>query len=86
MVSSFLLVALNIDAILGEITPYQRRKKLDEMTKRKSLGDAYAATLSRMKAQPRSRSKLGMEVLLWVSHAERLQVSKSLLKKLQPIR
>ena len=69
--SSFLLVSLNIDAILGEITLHQRRKKLDEMTEGKGLGDAYAATLSRMKAQQRSRSKLGMEVLMWVSHAER---------------
>jgi len=69
--SSFLLVSLNIDAILDEITLHQRKKKLDEMTKGEGLGDAYAATLSRMKAQPRSRSKLGMEVLMWVSHAMR---------------
>ena len=71
MVSSFLLVSLNMDAILGEITLYRRKKKLDEMTKGEGLGDAYAATLSRMKAQQGSRSKLGMEVLMWVSHAER---------------
>jgi len=69
--SSFLLVALNVDASLGEITLHRRRKKLDEMTKGEGLGDAYAATLSRMDAQPRSRSKLGMQVLMWVSHAER---------------
>ena len=71
MISSFLLVSLNIDAILGEITLHQRRKKLDEMTKGEGLGDAYAATLSRVRAQQRSKSKLGMEVLMWVSHAER---------------
>jgi len=71
VVPSFLLVSLNIDAILDEVTPHRRRKKLDEMTKGESLGDAYAATLSRMKAQPRSRAKLGMDVLMWVSHAER---------------
>ena len=69
--SSFLLVALNIDAILGEITLTRRRRKLDEMTKGDGLGDVYAATFSRMGAQPRSRSKLGMDVLMWVSHAER---------------
>ena len=64
-----------MDAILSEVTPYGRRKKLDEMTKGEGLGDAYAATLSRMKEQPRTRSKLGMEVLMWVSHSERpLQV------------
>ena len=71
MVSSFLLVFLNVDAILGEITLHRRRKKLDEMTKGDGLGGAYAATLSRMKAQHGSRSKLGMEVLMWVLHAER---------------
>ena len=60
-----------MDAILDEITLYQRRNKLDEMTKGGGLGDAYAATLSRMKAQPRNRSKLGMEALMWVAHAER---------------
>ena len=60
-----------MDAILGEITLHQRREKLGEMTKGEGLGDAYAATLSRMKAQQRNRSKLGMEVLMWVSHAER---------------
>ena len=69
--SSFLLVSLNIDAILGELTLHQRRKKLDEMTEGDGLGDAYAATLSRVQAQPRSRSKLRMRVLMWVSHSER---------------
>jgi len=68
--TSFLLVSLNIDAILAEITIHQR-KKLDEMTKGEGLCDAYPATLSRMKAQQKSRSKLGVEVLVWASHAER---------------
>jgi len=71
VISSFLLVSLNMDAILGEVTLHQRRKKLDEMTKGEGLGDAYAETLSRVKAQPKSQSKLGMEVLMWVSHSER---------------
>ena len=71
MVSSILLVTLNIDAILDEVTLYQRRKKLDEMTKGEGLGDAYEAIFSRMRAQSRSRSKLGMDVLMWVSHAKR---------------
>jgi len=68
---SFLLVSLSIDAILGEMTVHQRRKKLEGMTKGDGLGDAYAATLSRIKAQHRSRSILGMQVLMWVSHSER---------------
>ena len=71
VVPSFLLVSLNVDAILGETTLHQRRQKLDEMTGGRGLGEAYAATLSRMNAQQRSRSKLGMEILMWVSHAER---------------
>jgi len=72
VMSSFVLVSLNIDAILAEITVNQRRKKLDEMTKGgRGLGNAYAATISRIKAQQRSRSKLGMEVLVWILHSER---------------
>jgi len=47
--SSFLLISLNIDAILDEITLRQRRKRLDGMAKGEGLGDAYAATLSRIK-------------------------------------
>jgi len=49
----------------------RRRKKLDEMIKGEGLGDAYTETLSRIQAQPRSGSKIGMEVLMWVSHAQR---------------
>jgi len=48
VMSSFLLVSLNIDAVLSELTLHQRRKKLDEMTKGDGLGGAYAATLSRV--------------------------------------
>ena len=33
------------------------------------LRDAYSATLARMKAQKGSKSKLGMEVLMWLSHS-----------------
>jgi len=40
MISSFLLVSLNIDAILSELALRHRRKKLDEMTKGGGLGDA----------------------------------------------
>jgi len=71
VISSFLLVSLNMDAILGEVTLHRRREKLNEMTKGECLGDAYAETLSRVKAQQGSRSKLGMDVLMWVSHSKR---------------
>ena len=68
---SFLLVSLNMEAILGEATLTRRRKKLVKMTKGNGLGDAYTATLSRIKALEGGRSNLGMEVLMWVSHAKR---------------
>ena len=41
------------------------------MTKGNHLEDAYAATLGRIKAQKGSRSRLGMEALMWVSNSER---------------
>ena len=59
-----------MDIILGECTLTRRRKKLDERTKG-GLGVAYTETLSRIKALDGSRSQLGMQVLMWVSHAER---------------
>ena len=71
LLARFLLVSLNIDAILGEVTINKRRKKLEEMTKGKGLGDAYTATLSRIRSQNGSKSRLGMEALMWISHSER---------------
>jgi len=70
MAPSVLLVSLNTGAVLGEITLIRRRKKLHEITNEEDLGAAYAATLSQMKTQPRNRSKIGMDVLMWVSHVE----------------
>ena len=71
LVARFLLVSLNIDTILGEVTIYKRRKRLEEMTKGKGLGEAYAATLTRIKSQNGSKSRLGMGALVWISHSER---------------
>ena len=71
MVCRFLLVSLGIDAILGEVTVSARREKLDEMIKGSHLGDAYETTLGRMKAQKGSRSRLGVEALMWVSNSKR---------------
>ena len=56
---------------MSEATLHQRRKKLNEITKGEGLGGAYTATLSRIRAQGGGRSKLGRDVLMWVSHAER---------------
>jgi len=67
----FLLVSLNIDAILGEVTIRQRRKKLEEITQGHGLSDVYTATLRRLKAQKGYKSVLGMKVLMWVLYSER---------------
>ena len=67
----FLLVSLNIDAILGEVTIRRRRKKLEEMALGNGLSDAYVATLARLKAQKGYKSVLGLKVLMWVVYSER---------------
>ena len=68
--SRFLLVSLNIDAILQEITIHRRRQKLNAMTDGLGLGDAYSATLGRVKGQGGEKARLGMATLMWISHAE----------------
>ena len=67
----FLLVSLNIEAILGEVTIHQRRKKLKETAQGNGLGDAYTATLGRLKAQKGNKSVLGWKVLMCVLYSER---------------
>ena len=71
MVSRFLLVSLNIDAILGGFTISERRQKLDGVTKGRNLGDAYSTTLARMKVQKEGRSRIGMKARMWVSNSGR---------------
>ena len=66
----FLLVSLNIEAILQETTLYRRREKLDSMTNGLGLGDAYDATIRQIKAQKEGRARLGMATLMWISHSE----------------
>ena len=70
-ISRFLLVSLDIDAILQGTTISGRRKKLNEMTDRSGLEGAYGATLSRIKAQGGEKSRLGIVTLIWISHSER---------------
>ena len=41
------------------------------MTDGLGLGDVYGTTIERIKAQDGDKSRLGMAVLMWVSHAER---------------
>ena len=68
---SFLLVSLNIDAVLQETTIHRRRQRLRAMTDGLGLGDAYGATLGRIKGQSGEKTRLGMAALMWISHAER---------------
>src|ERR1700712_4068234 len=70
-VCRFLLASLNIEAILAGITISERRKKLKEIARGNGLGDAYAATLTRLKEQKGNRSGLGMHALMWVLCSER---------------
>jgi len=70
-VSRFLLVSLNIEAILQETTLHRRREKLSTMTSGLGLGHAYDATIGRIKGQKGDRARLGMAALMWISHSER---------------
>jgi len=68
----FLLVALNIEAILGETSVASRKEMLREVEAAGvGLDSVYFQTLQRIREQRGDRSRLGMEVLMWVSHAER---------------
>ena len=65
----FLLVSLNIDAVLQETTIHRRRQKLSALAD--GLGDAYSATLGRIKGEGGEKTRLGLAALMWVSHSER---------------
>ena len=70
-VSRFLLVSLNIDAILQETTMRRRRQKLRAITDGSGLESAYGESLGRIKRQGGARAGLGMAALMWISHSER---------------
>ena len=71
----FLLASLHIEAILRGNTVARRRKTLKSIKDGEGLGDAYGATLERIKAQDEEKAKLAVATLTWVCHAERpLQV------------
>ena len=69
--SRFLLVSLNIEAILQETTLYLRQRKLGALAKGLGLGDAYDSTIGRIRAQKGDQPRLGMAALMWISHSER---------------
>ena len=73
--SRFLLASLHIEAILRETSIARRRKRLQAVKYGAGLGDAYGATMERIKAQGGEKTKLAMATLSWICHAERpLQV------------
>ena len=69
--SRFLLVSINIEAVLGEMTIGLRREKLEEMERGNGLSDAYTATLARLKGQKGNKAEVGLKVLKWVLYSER---------------
>ena len=60
----FLLVYLNIEAILQESTIYRRRERLSKINGGLGLGEAYGATIERIKAQGGDKSRLGIAALM----------------------
>ena len=71
MIPRFLPAPLNMDAVLTEATIHQRRQALHRITKGLGLQDAYDKTLDRIRQQGGSRSRLGIEALMWISRSER---------------
>ena len=69
--SRFLLVSLNIDAILQEPTIHRRRQNLSSITDSLGLERAYGETLGRIKGQGGAKARLGVAALMWISHSER---------------
>ena len=67
----FLLVSINIEAVLGEVTIGLRREKLEETARGNGLSDAYTANLARLKEQKGSKAAVGLKVLKWVLYSER---------------
>ena len=63
---------MGIEAVLGETSLARRKKMLERVaTRGVELDSVYAQTLQQIADQKGNRSRLGMEVLMWVSHAER---------------
>jgi len=68
----FLHVVLCMAAILGETTKAKREKMLIRVAAfGVALGDVYGETLQRIREQNEGLSRLGMQVLMWMSHSQR---------------
>ena len=77
--SRFLLASLHIEAVLQETSIARREKRLRSVKDGTGLGDAYGATLERIKTQGREKTKLAIATLVWICYAERpLQVDELL--------
>ena len=73
--SRFLFASLHIKAVLRGTTISWRKKVLESIKAGAGLGDAYGATLERIRAQGVEKTKLAMATLTWACHSERpLQV------------
>ena len=66
--SRFLLSALQIRNIVNEPTAGEMEDALENMPH--DLHQAFNQTLERIQRQPDGRKRLGMKVLLWISHAQ----------------
>jgi len=67
----FLRASLKLETILRETTVHRRRNRLNAMRDGLGLGDAYEATLERIRAQEGEKAKLAMTTLMWICHSER---------------
>ena len=66
--SRFLLPALQIQSIVNEPTTGDMEDAIEAMPL--DLHQAFYQTLARIQRQPDGRKRLGMNVLLWISHAQ----------------
>jgi len=65
-------IALKINVILGETTLARQREMLRKVTTTGvDLDSLYGQTLQQIREQTGDRPRLGMQALMWVSHAER---------------
>jgi len=66
----FPLASLSIGPILQQQTIHRRRERLNNMTEELKWANIYGATIDRIWAQGWHKSRLGVEALMWVTHAE----------------
>ena len=67
----FLPASLYIEAILRGTTIARRREALELIKDGSTSGDAYSATLERIKAQDENEATLAIAALTWICHSER---------------